>query len=233
MLMTLRTHIFAAVLLVGLQPAFATDPINLNIPEYLPYTSMAGGTAHGIGVERVTQLFASVGLDVKLHGATFNEAVQQIKAGTSDGFFYASRNPERDMIALFIAPITYVTWNWYLPADSKLDPKAPDFPQQTITGVVAGSNQVAWLTQHDFHTKLAQSPTELPKLLLEHGGINSVLGAELVINDAIAKAGYQLGQFKIVELEKKPFGIYIAKTWAAQNPEKLAELKAAVAKLTP
>jgi len=100
-------------------------------------------------------------------------------------------------------------------------------------GTVAFSAQAAWLNKNDFHVRIVPNADSLPGLLVEHKGINSILGPELVINDAIAKAGLSPDKFKTVLADRKPFGIYVAKPWLSTHPEFGAKLKAAVAALTP
>ena len=211
----------------------AGDPLRLVIPEYAPYTSMAGGQPHGVGVDKVVPLLASLGLDCEISGASFPEAIAAVRAGRADGFFLASQNSERDGVAVLFAPIVYNNWYWYFLAETKLDPSDPGFSRMTMVGTVVGSNQAAWLSLHDFHMHTVPTADPLPGMLLEHKGINSILGPELVINAAIAKAGLVPDKFKTVLMERKPFGLYLSRAWVAKNPELVAKLRAAVTALNP
>lgn len=213
--------------------ALAAEPMGLMIPEYAPYTSTAGGKPHGIGVDKVVPLLAALGIETQITGGSFGDAVTAIKEGQADGFFLASENSERDAVAVLFAPIVYNNWFWYLAADSKLDPKGPDFNHATIVGTVSFSAQAAWLNKNDFHVRLVPNAEPLPAMLIEHKGINSILGPELVINEAISKAGLSSDNFRSVLAERKPFGLYVSKTWLNAHPEMAGKLKAAVAALNP
>ena len=228
----MKLRLLAALALIS-SACLAAEPLRLVIPEYIPYTSTEGGKPHGIGVDKVVPLLASLGLDCQISGGSFGDAVTAIKEGRADGFFLASKSAERDAVAVLFAPIVYNNWFWYLAADSKLDPKAPEFNQGTVVGTVSFSAQAAWLNKNDFHVRIMPNADPLPGMLLEHKGINSILGPELVINDAIAKAGLSPDKFRTVLADRKPFGLYVAKAWLTQHPEMADKLKAAVAALHP
>ena len=219
--------------LLVVSPLAQAETLRLVIPEYLPYTSMVGGTPHGIGVDRVVPLLASLGLTCQITGGTFEQALQATKAGEADGFFMVTKNKERDQAAVFFAPIFYNNWTWYFSADSKLDPKDPNFSNSVIVGAISGSAPAGWLSQHDFHTKLTTGIDELPALLAGHKGISAILATDLVVNEAIKKSGIPADKFRAVLAERKPFGLYLSKNWVNKNPELAANLTAAIAKLQP
>ena len=227
-----KLPLLAGLALIG-TATLAAEPMRLVIPEYAPYTSTAGGKPHGIGVDKVVPLLTALGIESKISGGSFGDAVTAIKEGRADGFFLASQNSERDAVAILFAPIVFNNWFWYLAADSKLDPKGADFNRATIVGTVSFSAQAAWLNKNDFHVRIVPTADSLPGMLLEHKGINSILGPELVINDAIAKAGLTPDKFRSVLADRKPFGLYVAKTWLNAHPEMAGKLKAAVAALNP
>ncbi len=100
-----------------------------------------------------------------------------------------TKNKERDQVAVFCAPIFYNNWTWYFLADAKLDPADPNFPNSVVVGAIFGSAPAGWLAQHDFHTKLQPGIDTLPAMLAEHKGITAILATDLVVNEAIRKAG--------------------------------------------
>ena len=225
--------IATALFLAGTASALGADSLRIMLPEYAPYTSMRGGTAHGIGVDKVVPLLAAQGLVCTFSSGSFSEAVEAIKRGECDGFFLASKSPERDAVAILVAPVVYNNWSWYFSSDSKLDPSAPQFPTLTVVGTVSGSAQAAWLSKREFHTRLVPSADVLPAMLINHQGINSILGPELVINEAIGKAGFPLEKFRSLIADRKPFGIYLAKPWVAAHPALMQKIKDSVAVLAP
>ena len=103
----------------------------------------------------------------------------------------------------------------------------------TLAGTVSGTAQAAWLSKHQFHTRMVPTADPLPAMLVNHQGINAILGPELVINEAIHNAGFPPDKFRIVLADRKPFGLYLAKAWVTAHPEIAQKIKDAVAKLAP
>lgn len=116
--------LLSLVLSVG---AAQATPLVLASAEFPPFREKIGDTLRGSDYEIVTQVFERLGFQVSVQFYPLQRALKLAEKGTVAGFFTITRNPERERIFLFSAPISTVTdvlfkrkleaFNWQTPND--------------------------------------------------------------------------------------------------------------------
>jgi polar amino acid transport system substrate-binding protein len=134
-----------------------------------------------------------------------------------DGFFAASRNPERDSFGVMSASIADQKWQWFLLKNNKIDPSQPDFKDKATVAGFIGSNMLYWLKQNGFNIASKTVNTEGLFNMLMRGRVdavianNYVMGQILTLNEAVERV-------KIVTIKSKPLGVYFSNFYIDENP---------------
>jgi len=220
------------LVMVLLNVGIAFSEIRFAVPDFPPYMLEKGGRVQGLGVDAVSKIMKEINTPYSMTISNYGRAVQEVKSGKADGFFLATKNAERDAIAVLSDTVMLNRWCWFLPAGSTFDPKSPSFKEKAKIGTQLNSNTHKWLTDKGY--KVIGTPAhaeQLPNLLLKANNVDAVFLAEAVFTDAAQKSGFSDEKYKVVLQEEKPFGIYISKTYLANNPGFMEKLNGAIKKL--
>jgi len=203
--------------------------LRLSVPEYLPYTGTVDGKPGGTAVETVREILRKAGMTVVLQVVpNYGRCIQQLKEGTSDGFFLGSRNIERDAIAELSDAVTINNWIWVTHKASSWRPSNADFKQKAHVGVMLNTNPHFWLKSHGYNiTGTATTSTAL-LAMLDLQRLDAVLMPELVFQNAAQVLSKSLDSYA-TEIEiKQPFGIYISKKFIETHPDTMARINLAI-----
>ncbi|MFC4159315.1 substrate-binding periplasmic protein [Chitinimonas lacunae] len=96
------------ILLPSLSAVHAT-PLLLASAEFPPFREKIGDSYRGADYEIVTQVFERLGYQVTVQFYPLQRALKLAEKGAVAGFFTLTRNPERERIFLFTAPVSTVT----------------------------------------------------------------------------------------------------------------------------
>lgn len=220
--------IFQGVILVH-----AESKIRFAVPNFPPYTFMKGDKFQGVGMVLFEKIMKEVKVPYSLkffpnHG----RAVEETKNNKADGFFLASKNEERDVIAVFSESITINRWSWFLPSGSYWDPEDPKFKISAKIGTHLNTNTHKWLLKNNFEQVFGVPDAEkLPLLMLKRKRFDTVFLAELVFISATEKSGISPNQYKQIVQKAKVFGIYISKDYLSKNPGFMEKLNNAIKKV--
>lgn len=199
-------------------PALAAEPVNFLTDERPPFEmAKPDGSVGGVAADCVKCVMKKMGRAFSIKIVPWARAQSEVKAGNAHAFFSASRNAKRDEYAVLSATVADQYWNWYLKADSKLDPNAPDFKASAKTGSWFGSNSLKWLEKNGYKIGSDAKNTELLMKQLMAGRIDAAFGSNFAFNEAMAKMGVK-GQIKEVKGLHKPMGVYFEKKFLAANP---------------
>ncbi len=222
--------LISSLVFTGALTAHAQDEIKLIVPNFKPYTFEEDGRIQGIGVELVEKIMKKVGVLYSLELApNYGRAVEQTRIGQSDGFFLASKNAERDAIAVFSEPIAVNRWSWFLPAKSQLNPKDPTFKTSARIGTHMNTNTHKWLKKEGYTvTVTPNSVNVLPDMILKYNRADAIFLAEVVFIDVAQRNGISTDKYRQVVEIAKPFGMYIAKNYLLKNPGFMKRLNKAI-----
>jgi len=211
---------------------YAQREIIFHVPDFPPYTFEKDGKIQGIGIQFVGKILKEAGIQYSLKLVpNYGRAVQDITIGSSDGFFLASQNDERDRIAVFSNSVVINRWCWFLPANSTLNPEDAIFKTKARVGTLLHVNTHKWLMENGYN--VTGSPTKIDSLLkmLKMNHINVVFLAEAVFLEYIGKVGENPESYKKVVQAEQPFGIYISKDYLSENPGTMEKINAAINKM--
>ena len=203
--------------------------LRLAAPEYPPYTSELDGRPVGVAVERVEKIMAHAGLRMEVHIVpNYSRCVFEVSHQLADGFFLGSRNSERDAVAVMSQPVMVNRWVWVTRQDSKANPQAPDFKQNSSVGVLLNTNPHMWLKGKAY--RITGTPTSGVSLLamLDAGRFDAALVPELVFQHFAQQTGRPLAQYRSVLHSSQDFGIYLARDYAHAHPGVLERINAAI-----
>ncbi len=212
-----RTALFAAAMVVSASaaaPAMAGETIKLTTQEWKPYQTVVNGQVEGIAVKAVKCAIEKTGNKADFVVLPWARAQKDVADGAAQGFFAASKSPERDSFAEMSAPFIPQNWKWYVPADKAVDPAN----KASKVGVLAGSAMEKWLDENGYGaTQKIQASDALVKML-QTGRIDAVLANDLVFKESLTATGTPLTAFKEVSHSERPLGVYFSKAFLASHP---------------
>ena len=225
------------VLLCGLlvvSPLRAQDVVLLVAPEFPPLTYMQDNELRGIGIDRMHQVMVRAGLDYEVeHAQNYARAARLVANHQKDGFFMATQNAQRDSFAVFLTPFYVNRWNWFLPADSPLDPRDPDQRQTIRAASVVGTNTAKWLKQNGYSFGLSPRNVELLLTMLDARKVDAILLSEPVFNYALERTGREASGYRSYREVALPMGLYLSKKFAERHPETVRRIDQAIRELLP
>lgn len=218
-----------ALLLAGPAPASSAETaLRLTTHNLPPYGYLENGELTGTAVRVIRCVLTRLDRPFQIDVVPWKRAQVMVKSGQAEGFFAASRNPQRDHYAVLSQTIAEQNWMWYLLKDSPHDPAAPGFREKAVVSSFLGANMQKWLRENDYN--LDQSPPSDSRLLLRMllgGRLDAALANDQVMRALIRtqEAGERVRE---VLNRNKPLGIYFSKIFLEANPGFLARFNAEV-----
>lgn len=225
----LSFRFFIGCLLLSVSCVMAA-PLRLAVPQFPPYTSMDNGQFSGVGIELVDQVLKVLDQPYQyISVPNYARALAELRRGRIDGFFLASENEQRNLLAEFSEPLMINRWLWFMRPDDERDPRSESFKRQAQVASLLGSNTSVWLLKHNYQVMMkASTIKELPPLLLRLNRIDAVFLAEKVFKQELTLQGYTEKDYRVVEQISKPFGLYISKSYIAHHPDFMSQLNEAI-----
>ena len=191
--------------------------IKVAVPNFPPFTYQENKQITGKGIELAKKVFAKADIQASFQLLpNYGKVVQHVKDGKADIFLLASQNSERDKIAVFTNPLMVNRWQWYLLKSSNLDPQDKSFKSNATISTHFNTNTHKWLQANGYKVQAAMQVNQLPQMLIAKR-VDAIFIAEQVFLQAIDDAGIDLGLFKIVTEQEKPFGMYVSNRLADKN----------------
>lgn len=216
------------LLLISISDVYAKPHLTIVTPNFPPYTLKNDSQISGIGIDLANKVFKQAGINVHYRMfPNYAKALYEIEQGRGDAILLASRNDERDNIAVFTKPLMINRWCWYLINDAKLTPYDKDFKTEAKISSPFKSNTHKWLIANDYAVEPTMQVDKLPQMLIKNR-VDAVFIAELVFEEAIKQSNLELSQFTKYIEAKKPFGIYISKAYLAKHPKVLTKVNQAI-----
>lgn len=220
-----------AIALLMARPATAEEaaaPVRLTTHDLPPYGYFENGQLTGTAVHVVSCVMDRVKRPFQIDVLPWKRAQALVQVGQADGFFAASRNPQRDGYARISITIAEQNWTWFLLKENPHDPDKPDFQDKAVVSSFLGANMQKWLRENGYN--LDHSPPSDSRLLLRMllgGRLDAALANDQVMHALVKKRG--VGErIREVLNRSKPLGIYFSKAFLAVNPGFLARFNAEV-----
>lgn len=201
--------------------------LRLSTHELPPYSMMQEGRADGVAVRTVDCAVQRLNIKVEYSFLPWARAQATARQGEVDGFFAASKSPERDSWASLSAVIAPQQWRWYLRRDNGLDPLSPEFKSQAKVTSFLGGNMLAWLKQEGYKLETAPPRNEHVLQMLLRRRVDAVLANQLVMDRLLIEQG--LGdEVRSVLQQDKPLGVYFTHRFTMRYPEFLGRFNQAI-----
>jgi len=194
----------------------AYEPIVLGVPDFRPYTYQQKGHIIGSAIEPVSNALQATGVNfkIRLYG-NYSLLLKALRKDDIQGFFLASQNLERDKYAVFSKPFTTNNWTWFVLKGSGTKVNNHDFKLNGTVATIAKTNTFRWLTRSGYQV-VPSGINELPNLLINKK-VDAVFAAQAVFETRIRSLAIHPKTFvKTIEI-KKPFAIYISKSYLENN----------------
>ncbi len=212
------------------QVVVAQDSLRFLIGDYPPYTYQENGQPKGIAYEAVSAIMAEMQQPFSVRMVpSFGRALVDIRQNTADGFFLATENAERNVLAEFSEPVLSVQWTWvWLRQRTDLEPGSAQFKQKAQVSAHANSNIHQWLTEHNYQVTPGTADIRGLLSLLQFNRVDAILLPELTINTVMQQQGVDATLYNFKPEVKLPFAIYVSKTYLKKHPQFMQRLNAAI-----
>lgn len=224
------------VLAVGLLPvgSHASGRLRLATQESAPYQTARDGRLGGLAVKVVQCVLAKLNQPYMIAEFPWRRAQMLVEAGVYDGFFAASRTPQRDRFAVLSEPIADQSWRWYWLAASKLNPESEAFKASGTVSALASSSMQFWLEQNGYHINSHATTTEQLFAQLMHGRVEAVLSNEAMARDYLKDSPALPGTlseqpFTRLTVPELQMGVYFSREYLSRNPNFLAQFNRQIA----
>ncbi|MBU0935104.1 MAG: transporter substrate-binding domain-containing protein [Spirochaetes bacterium] len=212
--------ILIASIMLAVLPVYGQNLIRLNTHIQAPLTFLGEyDQPEGTAMQPVLHALKEMGWQAKISFLPWARAQLMVENNEADGFFAASRNADRDRYAVRSLPIATQTINWYLPADSRFDPAASDFPKQARFGGYIGANMLSWLLDNGYNVSAQPTHPDQLFLMLLYGRIDACLANNNNYENFISAYPQYEGLFRIVNQSSNELYIYFSHNFIDQNPD--------------
>lgn len=198
-------------------PAGTWPEIRLTSRHWAPYHFADGPTITGPGVDAAGCAMKALNAKFKVESFPFIRAQKMVADGEADGFFLASRTPERDEFAVLSAPISRSIIRWYTLKDSSADPMTN---KSLAVATIRGSNGAQTLEREGYvnAARLATAVEVLKMLFAKR--VEAVMLTQSTADEAFASGAIDgtPDMLKSVKYSENGLGIYFGKTFLAANP---------------
>ncbi len=227
--MVARSLIMVACAVLAASHGNAMDSVRLATHDQAPYGSyMADKSFDGVAVKVVRCAFKRMGQAVSIEVFPWERAQMLAERGEVAGFFPATIKPERLVWAEASKVIADQKWVWYLPADSKLDPLAPEFKVSARVGAHFGSNRLKLLEAGKYNVVLKPQTDEALLEAFVAGRADAILGGDLAIAAAMKEQQVNPKAYRQVVAQDSPLHAYFGKKFVAANPDFLKQFNAQI-----
>jgi polar amino acid transport system substrate-binding protein len=220
---------------IGVFSSFSlvAEPLRLVYPYFPPYTQAPQGATLSAGNFLVDQIMRLVGVDYQSSPVpNYKRALSDVKKGMADGFFLASKNDQRDAVAVFSEPVVFNHWSWFFNSEMSFDSSAPEFKQQARVASIEGTNTLRWLKDQGYQVVGKQTEVDsLAQLLFDLKRIDAVFISADVFKYGSHHPRLADGSYLEVIEQRAPFGIYISKNYLQQYPDFMVRLNIAIQKV--
>lgn len=204
---------------------YAQDTLHLVIPEFKPFTYKEANELKGIGVERISKIFASIEQPIKLRLVpNYGRAVEETRQGKSDGFFLATQNKERDSIAHFSKAVFVNRWCWFFMNSNSFEPASKEFKSTARIATPINANTHKWLKNNNYTNIFPMKDMTLILPLLIEKKVDAVFIAEEVFLQQLTEKNIYKSNIKKQIESERPFGIYISKNVIERNMQLMEDI---------
>jgi polar amino acid transport system substrate-binding protein len=198
----------------------AADPVRLATHDQPPYgTYMPDKSFDGVAVRVVACALKRMGVPYAIEVYPWERAQMLAERAGVDGFFPATIKPERLVWAEASDVIADQKWIWYLPAESKLDPKSADFKATAKVGAHFGSNRLKMLEADKFNVVLKPQTDDALFEAFLAGRADAILGGDLAIAEAMKERKINPKNYRQVVAQDSPLHAYFGRKFLATQPD--------------
>lgn len=225
------TILFIFLLFLLSPKVFATELI-VGYPEFPPYTFTDQKQAKGLGIDLINKLAKNLKLTIKLKAIeTYGNGKTRLKLGRIDALLLASKNAERDNIAVFSTPYLNNNWSWFARLGTKYDYDSSQSKRHLKIATYKGANTHQWLK--DNHYNIIYPTTDIQAMIrqLFTQRVDAIFLSEQVFLQALNNSKWSKNELEKHQYIQQPFGIYVSKKFLEGRPTFMKELNAQIRKI--
>ncbi len=219
--------LISLLLMLLSRPALSYENMVFGVPNFAPYTHKENDKITGLAVKPVTQVLDTMGVSYTLRMFdNFSLLFKALRRNEVQGLFLASKNIERDRIAVFSKPVMINNWVWFQTIPPSFRVSSKRFKQNAKIATIEKTNTFRWLSRQGFQAHGTQAHL-LPRLLMDKK-VDSVFSAQVVFERHAQQQNIHMRSYMKTIESKKPFGIYINKRYLLKNEGFMEALNALI-----
>ncbi|MEL0167687.1 MAG: transporter substrate-binding domain-containing protein [Pseudomonadaceae bacterium] len=207
------------------------ETIRLNTDIFPPYQVREGDRLTGSSVKALACIFDAMQVDYEIRVLPWERAVQDVADGKAEGFFSATRMNRARSFATLSAPLALEKWYWFSNSDSR--PANNGQGSGLHIAGIRGSNEVEWLTQHNYRVDPLVSGTGQLLQLLQRGRIDAFLADQQTLRIELTRQPTVLRPRFAHFLQYTTLGVYFSNRYLGANPAFLEQFNANVFSCLP
>lgn len=205
-------------LFIGLLSLHSHGDMKLGVPNFRPYSFEQNDQILGLAIAPVEHALKQMNVDYSITlYANYSLLFKALKSGDIDGAFLASKNLERDRIAVFSAPILMNNWSWIRLNDSKFTIPSNQFLRYAKVATVDKTNTFRWLIRKGY-SAIGSKADQLPDLLFNKK-VDAIFVSQAVFNSSLQNSQHKPELLNYTVEIAQPFGLYVSKDYHHQNPD--------------
>lgn len=204
------------LLLMLLTCTSQAQTIRLNTDIFPPYQVREGDQLTGSSVKALACIFDAMQIDYEIRVLPWERAVQEVADNKADGFFSATRMNRAANFATLSAPLALEKWYWFSNSASR-PPSNGQGSGLHIAGI-RGSNEVEWLTRHNYRVDPLVSGTGQLLQLLQRGRIDAFLADQQTLRIELTRQPTALRPRFAHFLRYTTLGVYFSNRYLGANP---------------
>lgn len=191
--------------------------IRLNTDIFPPYQVREGDRLTGSSVKALACIFDAMQVDYEIRVLPWERAVQDVADGKAEGFFSATRMSRASRFATLSAPLALEKWYWF--SNSATRPSSNGQGSGLQVAGIRGSNEVEWLSQHNYRVDPLVSGTGQLLQMLQRGRIDAFLADQQTLRIELTRQPTTLRPRFAHFLQYTTLGVYFSNRYLGANPE--------------
>ncbi|UTF61732.1 hypothetical protein [Gilvimarinus sp. DA14] len=221
--------VVAALLIPALAPLVMADGVSEGVTDSIPVVlgtnaqsaySAERKPREQIGVlTHIDCIFSHLPYQPKILYQPWRRAQQEVRTGTTDGFFTAMPDPELDEFATLSDPLILQKWYWFTRSDTEFSAD----PSSMRKGAILGSHQQLWFDLNgDANYITAQDLPQMLKMLYA-GRVEVILADRQHFEKAAHSLDIAPQRYHAQFDRYMPLGVYFGKEFITRHPDFLSQ----------
>lgn len=201
----------------------AQEPIRLGVPELKPFTYVESQVFKGIAMAPVKQALNASGIPYTFtYIETYSQLLKALRKDEIDGFFIATKNPERDRYAEYSKPVFIDSYSWFTLKDAPYEAGSRALKLNGKVGAVAKTNSHRLTIRRGYEVYGQSSPLLAEQFI--NGNLDAVFATQGPFTHQLNALNFPKERYSITQESKRTFAIYISRKYLRAHPNTLKKI---------